>query len=61
MIKKISEILSNAISIVLETNWGYSAIHPDVAPSDFIKPGGNEKDDHRSIIDGMKDSEFVLE
>ena len=36
-------------------------MHPGVVPSDFIEPGGNEKDDHRFVIDGMKYSEFVVE
>ena len=61
VIEEMSEILSDAISIVLEINWGYLAVHPGVAPNDFIKSGGNEKDGHRSVIDGMKDSVFVVE
>ena len=59
--EEISQRLSDGISIVLHSNWGYSDMHPGVAPTDFIKPGGNGKDDHRPVIDGTKYSPFVVQ
>lgn len=53
--------LEDTICNVLETNFGYNAIHHGILPTQWVKPGGRPRDGYRSQTTGMASSKDVLE
>jgi hypothetical protein len=53
--------LDSDIGTVFESEYGYSAMHHGRAPQDWVKPGGQPKQQYRSGTTGMLSSNDVLD
>ena len=55
------EIHSFTLSNILESTWGYGAMHPGTFPNDWVAPSGMEEDGYPSTSDHMLSSINVLD
>ena len=55
------KIAGGNIGIVMESEYGHSALHLGNAPEDWVKPGGLRSEGYRETCSGMQASTDVLE
>jgi hypothetical protein len=60
-LKEAETVLDSSIGHVLETEYGYSAMHHGLPPQHWVKPGGQPGQNYRSSTRGMLSSKDVLE
>ena len=46
---------------IIESNWGYGAMHPGTFPTDWVKPSGMEENGYCKTVSAMLSSIDVLE
>lgn len=55
------KITGDAIGKILESEYGYSALHLGSAPEDWVRPGGLREEGYRTTCDQMQKSTDVLD
>ena len=55
------EKYSFMLSDILESTWGYGAMHPGTFPNDLVAPSGMEEDGYPSTSDLMLSSINILD
>ena len=58
---KECENYSLTLSNILESRWGYGAMHPGTFPNDWVVPSGMEEDGYPSTSDLMLSSINILD
>ena len=58
---KLYEKYSLQLGNIFESNWGYSAMHPGIFPTEWVKPNGMKEDGYCKTVPTMLSSMDVLE